>query len=55
MPKASNASGDSNAKKEDASKKSTLGLNNHLKQVLMTNACLSANDIDRLFKEAKEN
>ena len=35
--------------------KNTLGLTDRLKQVLMTNVCLSAEDVEKLFNEAQAN
>ena len=37
------------------SSSTSLALNDRLKQVLMTNVCLSAENVDRLFQEAQEN
>ena len=54
-PSTNAASGSSNAEKSDVAKKATLGLSDRLKHVLMTNVCLSSDDVDKLFKEAEEN
>ena len=53
---AANASTSSNDKKSlnVSAPKATLRLNDKLKQVLKTNICLSAEDVDKLFKEAQE-
>ena len=54
---AANASASSNGDTSSnaSAPKVTLGLNDKLKQVLMTNVCLSTEDVDKLFKEAQEN
>ena len=54
---AANASASSNGDTSSnaSAPKATLGLNDKLKQVLMTNVCLSAEDVDKRFKEAQEN
>ncbi len=50
------AANSTDAKKEkDSAPKATLGLNDKLKQVLMTNVSLSADDVDKLFQQAQEN
>ncbi len=54
-PSANTTTGSSDYAKSDANRKSTLGLSNRLKQVLMTNVCLSSDNVDKLFKEAEEN
>ncbi len=41
--------------KDAAAKKSSLGLTNKLKQVLMTNACMSEEDVDKMYQLAQEN
>ncbi len=40
---------------KDAANKSTLGLTDKLKQVLMTNACMSKEDVDKMYQLAQEN
>ncbi len=54
-PMDSSKSSNSTSKPSNSAKKSTLGPNDRLKQVLMLKACLSTDDVDCLFKEAEEN
>ncbi len=41
--------------KDAVTKKSTLGLTDKLKQVLMTNACMSKEDVNKMYQLAQEN